>query len=215
MMFGYIKKGVVTVGKEKYKRYFFIDMENVHTNGFKGIGDRNERDSVRIYYSNPNESIPIELHIKLTGSSANFEYIRVDMPIKSAADCMILLDLQKIAEKNKKAEFIIVSNDTDFDRPIKKFGTYGYKVSKLSETDRKENTEKAAEIRRFIDEHFKDIDISADDDREDIIERTVQAVMAGKTKSQINYNLLKIYDSQSVKLIYSELKPLMSELPGK
>lgn len=203
------------MGKDKIKRYFFIDMENVHTNGFKGVGDLNERDCVRIYYSNPNESIPIELHIKLMSSSADFEYIKVDMPIKNAADCMILLDLQKLAEKHKKAEYIIVSNDTDFDRPIKKFDTYGYKVRKLSELDRKESIEKAAKIRKFIDEHFKDIAISADDDREEIIERTVQAVMAGKTKSQINYNLLKIYDSQSVKLIYSELKPLMTELPGK
>ncbi len=190
-------------------------MENVHTNGFKGVGDLTERDCVRIYYSNPNENIPIELHIKMMSSSAEFEYIRVDMPIKNAADCMILLDLQKLAEKHKKAEYIIVSNDTDFDRPIKKFGTYGYKVSKLSELDRKEDIEKAANIRGFINEHFKDIAISADDDREEIIERTVQAVMAGKTKSQINYNLLKIYDSQSVKLIYNELKPLMADLPGK
>ena len=203
------------MGKEKFKRYFFIDMENVHTNGFKGVGDLTERDCVRIYYSNPNENIPIELHIKMMSSSAEFEYIRVDMPIKNAADCMILLDLQKLAEKHKKAEYIIVSNDTDFDRPIKKFGTYGYKVSKLSELDRKEDIEKAANIRGFINEHFKDIAISADDDREEIIERTVQAVMAGKTKSQINYNLLKIYDSQSVKLIYNELKPLMADLPGK
>lgn len=73
--------------------------------------------------------------------------------------------------------------------------------------------QKEAEVRAFIDEHFRDITISTD--REENIEKTVQAVLNGKTKTQINTSLMKIYDSDSIKLIYNELKPLMKDLPGK
>ncbi len=205
--------------KVKIKRFYFIDMENVHRDGLNGIEQLTQKDCVRIYYSNPLETIPIDLHAQMMASPARYEYIRVEVPIKNAADCMILFDLRDLARDHKKAEFIIISNDNDFDRPISEFKHRGINTLKRQTIAECEPEEKAAdekreaEVRKFIKDHFGDIAITGD--RDEILEKTVAAVLRGKTKSQVNYNLLKIYDNQSVKLIYNELKPLIKDLPGK
>ena len=200
-------------------------MENVHRDGLVGIEMLTQKDCVRIYYSNPLETIPIDLHKQIMESPAKFEYIKVEVPIKNAADCMILFDLQGIARDNKKSEFIIISHDSDFDRPISEFkhrGINAFKRTVICENAEEEINEKAEkknhskreeEIRKFIKANFGEISISGDRDK--ILDDTVHAVLSGKTKSQVNHNLLKIYDNQSVKLIYKELKPLIKDLPGK
>lgn len=200
-------------GSKKTERFFFVDMENVHRNGIKGVGELNEKDCVRIYYSNPLENIPIQLHLQILESKAKFEYVKVEFQLKNAADMMILLDIKETAKKHKKSEFIIISNDADFDAPIAEFREMGVNAKKMPVINSREDIEREENIRRFIVEHFSDIDIS--EDRGEIIEKTVQAVLNAKTKSQVNLGLLKIYDSQSVKLIYNELKPLLKDLPGK
>ncbi len=199
--------------KNKIKRYFFVDMENVHRDGLKGVEDLTSKDCVRIYYSNPLENVPMYIHKQIVSSKARFEYIQVDMPIKNAADCMILFDLQAIAGENEHAEFFIISKDSDFDRPIVDFCEKKFKVKKLPEISGKENKQKEAEVREFIDKHFNDIEISGD--REEIIAQTVRAIVHGKTRSQVNNSLMKIYDHDSIKMIFNEIKPLIKDLPGK
>ena len=201
------------MGDQKFKRYFFVDMENVHRNGLTGIGELTSKDCVRIYYSNPLENIPLELHMQIMACAAKFEYIRVDLPIKNAADCMILFDLRDIAVEHKKSEFIIISNDSDFDKPIEGFRERSIDAKKLSDINVKEALEKEEQVRKFIDEHFKDITITGD--RAKIIEKTVRAVVKAKTRSEVNNNLMKIYDHDSIKMIFNELKPLIKDLPGK
>lgn len=267
----------------KSKRYFFVDLENVHRDGLKGADKLTENDHVRVYYSNPLETVPMFLHRQISESPAHFDYVTVEMPIKNAADCMILLDINAMAKSKKKKDaiFTIVSKDSDFDRPITEMKSKGINVRKISvlcdDTQRpkdsddaggkpaassekkagktaKKSAEKAAEkspetadkkaedtadknadiadsseskalsnvltkaldeneVRAFVIEHLKDFDISGD--RDEIIEQTVQAVLMAKTKRHVNANLLKIFDSASVKLIYGELKPLIKELPGQ
>ncbi len=204
---------VMTMGSKKHERFFFVDMENVHRSGLRGVGDLSSNDCVRLYYSNPLENIPIQLHLQIVESKAAFKYIKVEFQIKNAADCMILFDIKAAAKKNKKAEYIIISNDADFDGPIAEFREMGIDAKKMPVINSREDVEREEHIRSFITEHFDDIDIS--ENRSENIEKTVQAVLNAKTKSQVNLSLLKIYDSQSVKLIYNELKPLLKDLPGK
>lgn len=201
------------MGNKKTKRYFFVDMENVHRSGLKGISELTSEDVVRVYYSNPLETLTMEMHQQIVSSKAKFEYIKVEIRIKNAADMMILMDLKDLSAKHKKADYIIISNDTDFDETIAELRENSISVSKMTMIDGREDTEKKARLRSEIEKIFADIDIS--EDREENIEKTVQAVLKAKTKSQVNYGLLKIFDSQSVKLIYNELKPLLKDLPGK
>ena len=213
-------------------------MENVHRSGLRGIDKLSSKDCVRIYYSNPLENIPIILLKQMMQSNAKFEYIEVEVPIKNAADCMILFDLRDIASENKKAEYIIISNDSDFDKPIEDFKTKKIDAKKqtdlanikkndkkLSENDKQEKkqsaprrkttkkTEREQEVRSFIDEHFNNIQISGN--RNAVIEETIKVVLNGKSRSQINNDLMKIYDRDSIKMIFDEIKPLIKDLPGK
>ncbi len=226
------------MGDNKFKRYYFVDMENVHRSGLRGIDKLSSKDCVRIYYSNPLENIPIILLKQMMQSNAKFEYIEVEVPIKNAADCMILFDLRDIASENKKAEYIIISNDSDFDKPIEDFKTKKIDAKKqtdlanikkndkkLSENDKQEKkqsaprrkttkkTEREQEVRSFIDEHFNNIQISGN--RNAVIEETIKVVLNGKSRSQINNDLMKIYDRDSIKMIFDEIKPLIKDLPGK
>ena len=201
------------MGNKKTERYFFVDMENVHRSGLKGINELTSKDVVRVYYSNPLETLTIDMHRQIVESKANFEYIKVEIRIKNAADMMILMDLKKLSKKNAKSEYIIISNDTDFDDTIAELQSQKINVKKMTMIDGHEDTEKEEKVRSRVQKIFEDIDIS--ENREENIEKTVQAVLNARTKSQVNYSLLKIYDSQSVKLIYNELKPLLKELPGK
>ena len=226
------------MGDNKIKRYYFVDMENVHRSGLKGIDKLTSKDCVRIYYSNPLENIPIILMKQMMHSSAKYEYIEVEVPIKNAADCMILFDLRDIASENKKAEYIIISNDTDFDKPIEDFKKKKINVKKqvdLQSSSKQNSDEKTPkkpepapnnkpdklekksarelEVRSFINEHFKNINITGN--RNSVIERTIQVILKGKSRSQINNDLMQIYDRDSIKMIFDEIKPLIKDLPGK
>ena len=86
-------------------------------------------------------------------------------------------------------------------------------MKKLTEINGKDAIERERFVRGFIMEHFEHIDIS--EDREANIERTIRAVLNGRTKNEVNANLMKIFDSRSVKIIYEEIKPLVKDLPGQ
>ncbi len=201
------------MGNKKTERFFFVDMENVHKSGLKGIGELTSKDVVRVYYGNPLETLTLDMHRQIVESKAKFEYILVEIRIKNAADMMILMDLKELSKKYDKAEYIIISNDTDFDETIAELQSRKVKVKKMTMINGHEDTKKEEKVRSQVRKIFESIDIS--EDRDENIEKTVQAVLKARTKSQVNYSLLKIYDSQSVKLIYNELKPLLKELPGK
>jgi len=104
-----------------YSRYFFVDYENVKTSGLNGIVKLSENDCVRIYYSKAAEMMTFGLHRRICASVCHFEYIKVDMPIKNAVDCQILFDIRDYLRVNPQAEYIVISKDSDFDKPINQF----------------------------------------------------------------------------------------------
>lgn len=69
--------------------------------------------------------------------------------------------------------------------------------------------QKEAELRKFFGKHFKKQIYRAK--KEEII----QAVLKGKTKQQVNNNLMKHFESQEVSVIYRRFEPFIKELPGK
>lgn len=219
-------------------RYFFVDYENVNRGGLNGIVKLSEEDCVRIYYSETAETLTFGLHRRIIASRAHFDYIKVQMPIKNAVDCQILFDIQNMAKENRNAEYFIVSNDADFDRAIEKFNAHNLKVKKVLQickcedsakeeavrkTEAKSSTKEAtkktsaktdkekreAQVRSFFGRQFKKKEYI--DHKEDII----QEILKGKTKQQINNNLMKFYPSETVSEIYKKIQPLIKDLPGR
>lgn len=217
----------------EFTRYFFVDYENVNRDGLNGITKLSEEDCVRIYYSTSAETLTFGLHRRINESRAHFDYIKVQMPIKNAVDCQILFDIRDITKRNRSAEYFIVSKDTDFDKAIVEFNALNLKVKKVLEickrdkpiinevskeveskqiikrTIQDEREKRERQIRSFYGQHFKEKIYT--DHKEDII----QAVLKGKTKQQVNNNLMKIYTNKTVSEIYKKLQPLIKDLPGK
>lgn len=219
---------------EKYERYFFVDYENVNIEGLNGIMKLSNRDCVRIYYSSSAETLTFGLHKRINASMAQFDYIKVQMPIRNAIDCQILFDIKDLTKMNKNTEYFIVSKDKDYDKAIEEFNIHNFKVSKLHEIskvnefkDQKQlkilkqqpkkqskntftdNKIRESQIRSFFGQNFKKKEYTKH--KEDIIE----IILNAKTKQQVNNNLMKFYKSEIVSEIYKKLQPLIRELPGK
>ncbi len=65
------------------------------------------------------------------------------------------------------------------------------------------------QMRSFFGIHFKKKNYV--DKKEEII----QAVLSAETKQQVNNNLMKLFTSEEVKVIYQRLQSFIKELPGK
>lgn len=215
--------------EKEYKRYFFVDYENVNRDGLNGITKLTETDCVRIYYSPAAETLTFGLHRRINASKAHFDYIKVQIPIKNAVDCQILFDIRDFAKEQRKAEYFIVSKDSDFDQAVETFKANQFKVKKVVEICQLAGNQKSAsnssntknknvlsdkdrqetQIRSFFEEHFKEKEYTAKK------EEIVQLLLESKNRQQINNGLLKIFRNNKVGAIYKRLKPLIKDLPGR
>lgn len=76
--------------------------------------------------------------------------------------------------------------------------------------DRKQDSRREAQVRSFFGRYFKKKIYT--EYKEDIID----AILSGKTKQQVNNNLMRIYsDGSIVSHIYQTIQPLIKDLPGK
>lgn len=224
----------VQEGKKEFDRYFFVDYENVNRDGLNGITKLTEKDCVRIYYSPSAETLTFGMHRRINASKAQFEYIKVQIPIKNAIDCQILIDLQNILRGSRNANYFIVSKDNDFDRAIGQLISQKVKVKKVQEICRwseddngieskktpehnkmeklpkkSQHEKREAQIRSFFGQHFKEKVYT--EHKEEII----QIVIRGKTKQQVNNELTKIYRCKTSGEVYKKLQPLIKDLPGR
>ena len=209
----------------KYTRYFLVDYENVNRDGLNGIVKLSNEDCVRIYYSEAAATMTFGLHRRINESLANFEYIKVAIPIKNAVDCQILFDVRDISKVNRTANFFIVSKDSDFDNAVSSFRNRGIKIFKIPEICKPETdstlsqaksvikiqakkptmSKREAQVRSFFGQHIKEKEYTTH--KEEII----HAILDAKSKQQLNSNLMKIYPGQNTGILYQKLKPLMDD----
>lgn len=222
--------------KEKidFLRYFLIDYENVNHNGLDGITKLTEDDCVKIYYSKNAETLTFGLHRRINESKAKFVYHRIQMPIKNAVDCQILLDVRELIKTNRDAEFFIVSNDTDYDQAIKEFTSRKYKIKRILSINKREESileeqqkttvlnsqpkktaskitkeKREAQIRSFFGKHFKKPLYT--EKKEEII----QILITSTTRQQVNNKLMKLYSNETVSSMLKTLQPLIKDLSGR
>lgn len=77
---------------------------------------------------------------------------------------------------------------------------------------KKKNTKpdkRESQIRSFFGQHFKEKKYKQ---KKELI---IQAVLASKTKQQVNNTLMKSFSSEDTGVIYKRLSPLLTSLPGK
>ena len=217
--------------KEIYKRYFFVDYENVNRDGMNGIVKLSDKDCVRVYYSDAAETLTFGLHRRIQVSQAEFEYIKIQIPIKNAVDCQILFDIGNFIRENKNAEYYIVSKDSDFDKAIEGLKNRKIKIKKIADIAKRnedpvenqvknntgqtklkqtvDNEKREAQVRSFFGQHFKEKKYVEQK------EKIIQVIVESKTKQAVNNNLMKLYPNETVHVIYKRIQPLIKNLPGR
>ena len=96
---------------------YYVDFENVHGAGLKGVDALDEHDEVIIIYSQAAETFHIEHAIDILKSKARIEFVEVDGGTRNAADFQLIVAL--FGAMDEKYDYAIVSGDTGFDAAIK------------------------------------------------------------------------------------------------
>ena len=96
---------------------YFIDFENVHGAGLKGIDELDSSDEVIIIYSQAAETFHIEQAIDILKSKARIEFVEVDGGTRNAADFQLIVAL--FGDMSDELDYAIVSGDGGFDAAIK------------------------------------------------------------------------------------------------
>ncbi len=95
-------------------RYFFIDLENVRSEGLEGVLSLREDDTVIIFYSENAMNISIPTLESINNSKAVKKYIKTNYIGKNAMDFQIVSLLGAMIERNKKGGYYIISKDNGF-----------------------------------------------------------------------------------------------------
>lgn len=100
-------------------RRFYVDFENVKSEGLKGVGSLTANDVVYILFSYNADSVKMHTVKQILRSKATIEAIEAEVGVKNALDFQLLACLS--CDYSTKDIFYIVSNDTGYDKFIKTF----------------------------------------------------------------------------------------------
>lgn len=98
-------------------RRFFIDFENVHGAGLKGVDTLPAEDVVYVFYSQAAETFHIEQAIDILKSKAHIEFVEADAGTTNALDFQLITALFGTADH--AFEYFIVSGDGGYDAAVK------------------------------------------------------------------------------------------------
>ena len=96
---------------------YYVDFENVHGAGLKGVDVLGENDEVIIIYSQAAETFHIENAIDIMRSKARVNFVEADAGTRNAADFQLIVALY--ADMDEGYDYAIISGDGGFDAAIK------------------------------------------------------------------------------------------------
>ncbi|MCR4779488.1 MAG: NYN domain-containing protein [Ruminiclostridium sp.] len=223
--------------KNEINNYFFVDYENVKNDCLTGLEMLGKTDKVRIYYGKAAAHIPFETHLRIVSCSAEFEYIKVEFPIKNALDCMILYDIGNMSAGLRVGCYFIVSKDSDFDEPINILREKGVNIRKITEI--KEFREDAAPGKKAPEEKKKSSKTKAAQSekaaapakKQSKTEKSVAEALSGTPYSQqsdyiarsiaaapnriaLNNVLQTKYEGKQTKELFKLLKNILADMPS-
>lgn len=95
-------------------RYFFIDLENVRSEGLEGVASLAADDMVFIYYSENAMNLSIPTLENLNNSKASKKFIKTNYIGKNAMDFQIVSLFGAMIERNRQGSYYIISQDNGF-----------------------------------------------------------------------------------------------------
>ena len=109
--------------------YYFVDYENVGSDGLNGIRELDENNAVFIFYSKNADKITFDIHMQINESKAEIRYFKAETGQKNALDFQLSSYMGYVIKENenaeKEAEYFIVSKDNGFNALSQSFPISG------------------------------------------------------------------------------------------
>ncbi len=186
------------------KRVFFVDYENVDTNGLDGLSRLTSQDTIYIYYSEAHSRMSFGLHRRICESNSEFLYRKIKDSAKNALDNELKREAENVI-KDKNADYYIISKDKGYRALIKKKVLEGYRVDQFPTISETNKDKKDALKKTIKDRLVKDKKSGFKLDDSDI-DRIASMIMNADDKSELNRSLQQMFYNQDVKYIFSRLK---------
>ena len=200
-------------------KHYFIDFENVHSDGLSGIETIEIGSHVSVLYSDNCKNISLEVLEKATKNQVVLSACKT-MVGKNALDFQLATLLGYVIGTNKENndEFIIVSKDTGFDAVVEFWKQDNIKITRLcsleeksENTPIKKETKKEKKAASDIKQTTKEELLKYIPEKE-YTDKILKIVNSFKTKTAINNGLVKLYkDSGKAGNLYNKMKPLLKE----
>ena len=180
------------------RRVFFIDYENVDTNGLDGLTRLTSQDQVYIYYSEAHSRMTFGLHRRICESKSEFFYRKIKDSSKNALDNELMREAEKEIE-DKNADYYIISKDKDYHKFVTQKVLAGYKVNMFPTISETNIIIKA----RLVSDNKYSFSLDESD-----IDRIASMIMNADDKSELNRSLQNMFYNKDVKYIFSRLKDI-------
>lgn len=183
---------------------YFIDYENVHVDGLKGVAKLSEDDSVCIFYSEKANTLTFGLHRRLLESNAKIEYIKVSIGTPNSLDFQLTSILGYKIAKNEGQVYVIVSKDKGFDSTVDFWRKKKIEISRVEDI--------TTDVQNSKNELIQEIISLVGTDNEEYAQNIFEALTERKSKNGVhNYLMQELHDNKKVTELYKKIKPLLKE----
>ena len=119
--------------------YYFIDYENVHADGFIGIENLGENDTICVMYTEQSKAFSLELVEKITRQRVKLESYKAGTGAKNSLDFQLASYLGYMIAKSEGTGdcFYIVSRDTGFNHLVDFWAARGASVTRIANFEAK------------------------------------------------------------------------------
>lgn len=203
--------------------YYFVDYENVHSDGIVDCTELERGDVVCVIYTEQAKNITLDIIEKLSRAGITLELDKAGTGAKNSLDFQLSSYLGYVIAKHEKedAAYVIVSKDTGFDRLVDFWGERGIRISRAAalskETKAAKKEKKSVQKRPVKNKKDSMLLVTREEmlqylSEEEYSDEILEIVNSFKTKQAINNGLSKKYrDNKKSSEIYKKLKPLMKE----
>ncbi|MDE6363664.1 MAG: hypothetical protein K2L86_05285 [Lachnospiraceae bacterium] len=208
--------------------YYFIDYENVHADGFIGIENLGEDDTICVMYTEQSKAFSLELVEKIARQRVKLESYKAGTGAKNSLDFQLASYLGYMIAKSEGTGdcFYIVSRDTGFNHLVDFWAARGASVTRIANfmgDEKPPKTPAAAEEPKPKPKTKPKSKVSDSNKatkeellqyltEEEYSDRILEIFNSFKTKVAINNGLSKEFrDSQKSSAIYKKLKTLLKE----
>ena len=183
---------------------YFIDYENIHIDGLKGVARLKEDDAVCIFYSEKANTLTFGLHRRLIECNAKIEYIKVTVGTKDSLDFQLTSILGYKIAKEENKEYVIVSKDKGFDSTVEFWRKKRIKISRVEDI--------SSDVQKQTDETQKQVAELLGEENKEYIKVVCSAIKGRKSKEGVhNYIMKELCDNKKVTELYKKIKPLLKE----